>query len=205
MSDMSKLLESAEAQMSTHPISVNARDLFFKGHITAEEYQMLCKGETVAMSIRHTDKVSEGNPEHVQELTNKVSDAPHLDIASDTTVDYIDAVIRKAEKLVDAAAKEWMPEQINRTLIRTKQCPAGIKIDTLQPAIEVRFTLLDVEKETSRTVATAITIDTRLLVGDEEQDKLFWKKFEYQLHHKFSSIVLQLVKAIKSGNFGINQ
>lgn len=205
MSDTSKLLKTSEAQMNTHHISANARDLFFKGHITAEEYQMLCKGETVAMSIRYTNTVSEGDPEYGQKLTKKVADAPHLGIARDTTVDYIDAVIRKAEKLIDAAIEEWMPAQINNTLIRTKRCAAGVKTDPLQPVIEVRFTLLDVEKETSRTVATAMTINTRLLVDDEEQDKLFWKEFEYQLHHKFSSIVLQLVKAIKSSNFGINQ
>lgn len=205
MSDTSKLLKSEESQMNAHPVSVNARDLFFKGHITAEEYQMLCKGETVAMSIQYTDMVPEGKSQHVQELTKKVSEGSRLSIASDVTVGYIDTVIRKAEKLVDAAIEEWMPAQINNTLIRTKRCPAGVKTDPLQPVIEVRFTLLDIEKETSRTVATAMTIDTLLLVDDEEQDRLFWKKFEYQLHHKFSSIVLQLVKAIKSGNFGINQ
>lgn len=204
MSDMSKLLKSAEAQMNAHTVSANARDLFFKGHITAEEYQMLCKGETVAMSRQYTNKVPEGEPACVQESAKKTTDASHLDVASDSAVGYIDAVIQKAEKLVDAAIEEWMPAQINNTLIRTKRCPAGIKTDPLQPAIEVRFTLLDIEKETSRTVATAMTIDTLMLVDDEEQDKLFWKKFEYQLHHKFSSIVLQLIKAIKSGNFGIN-
>lgn len=204
MSDMSKLLKAAEAQMRTHPISVNARDLFFKGHITAEEYQMLCKGETVAMSIRTVDRIPDGEPDCIHEVAGKVAKVLEQSPVVDTTVNYLGSVIKKAEEIIDAAIDEWIPNQINNTLIRTKRCDIALKDDPLCPKFEVRFTLLNIEKETSQTIATAIGVDTRLLVGDEIKDKLFWDEFRYAVHNQFTTITLQLIKAIKTGNFGMN-
>ena len=205
MSDISKLLEAAASQKKTHPISVNAEDLFFKGHISAEECAMLCKGEQVAMSIRTTDKIPDGEPACMQEIAGKVVMSQNTArVEKNATIGYIGSVIKKAEEMTDAAISEWIPSQINNTLIRTKRCNTQIVDDPLCPRIEVRFTLLDIEKETSQTIATAISVDTRLLVGDEIKDKPFWDEFRYAVHNQFTTITLQLIKAIKTGNFGMN-
>lgn len=204
MSNIGKLLDAAAAQKKTHPISVNAEDLFFKGHITAEEYAMICKGEQVSMSIHSVDKIPEGEPDCVHEIAGKVAKSLEQSFVGNTTVSYLGSVIKKAEEIIDAAIEEWIPNQINNTLIRTKRCDIALKDDPLTPKFEVRFTLLNIEKETSQTIGTTIGVDTRLLVGDEIKDKPFWDEFQYAVHNQFTTITLQLIKAIKIGIFGVN-
>jgi hypothetical protein len=204
MSDIGKLLDAVAEQRKMHPISVNAEDLFFKGHITAEEYAMICKGEQVSMSIHTIDNIPEDEPDCVRETAEKVAKSLEQSPISNTTVSYLVSVIKKAEEIIDAAIEEWIPNQIDNTLIRTKRCDIALKDDPLTPKFEVRFTLLNIEKETSQTIGTTIGVDTRLLVGDEIKDKPFWVEFQYAVHNQFTTITIQLIKAIKIGIFGVN-
>lgn len=103
MSNIGKLLDAAAAQKKTHPISVNAEDLFFKGHITAEEYALICKGEQVSMSIHSVDKIPEGEPDCVHEIAGKVAKSLEQSLVGNTTVSYLGSVIKKAEEIIDAA------------------------------------------------------------------------------------------------------
>lgn len=204
MSDIGKLLDADADQRKMHLISVNAEDLFFKGHITAEEYAMICKGEQVSMSIHTIDKTPEDEPDCVREAAEKVAKSLEQSTISNTTVSYLVSVIKKAEEIIDAAIEEWIPNQIDNTLIRTKRCDIALKDDPLTLKFEVRFMLLNIEKETNQTIGTTIGVDTGLLVGDEIKDKPFWDKFRHAVRNQFTTITIQLIKAIKIGIFGVN-
>lgn len=203
MSDIGKLLNDSASQGKIHPISINAEDLFFKGHITAEEYFMLCKGEKISMSIHATDKVPEDGQICVQEVAEGLAKILKQNPVRDTT-SCLDTVIKTAKEIIDSTVEDWIPNQIDNTLIRTKRSEVSLEDNPLRPKFEVRFTLLNIEKETSQTIGTSIGVDTTLLVGDELKDKPFWDRFQYVVQNQFTTVALQLIRAIKTGNFGIN-
>lgn len=203
MSDIRKLLNDSASQGKIRPISVNAEDLFFKGNITAEEYAMLCKGEKISMSIHATDKVPEDEQICVQEVAEGLAKILKQNSVRDTT-SCLDTVIKTAKEIIDSTVEDWIPNQIDNTLIRTKRSEVSLEDNPLQPKFEVRFTLLNIEKETSQTIGTSIGVDTTLLVGDELKDKPFWDRFQYAVQNQFTTVALQLIRAIRTGNFGIN-
>ena len=203
MSDIGKLLNDSASQGKIRPISVNAEDLFFKGHITVEEYVMLCKGEKISMSIHATDKIPEDEPICVQEVAEGLAKILKQNPVSDTTI-CLDTVIKTAKEIIDSTVEDWIPNQIDNTLIRKKRSEVSLEDNPLRPKFEVRFTLLNIEKETSQTIGTSIGVDTTLLVGDELKDKPFWDRFQYAVQNQFTTVALQLIRAIKTGNFGIN-
>ena len=203
MSDIGKLLNDSASQGKIRPISVNAEDLFFKGHITAEEYSMLCKGKKISMSIHANDKIPEDEPICVQEVAEGLAKILKQNTVSDTT-SCLDNVIKTAKEIIDSTVEDWIPNQIDNTLIRTKRSEVSLEDSSLRPKFEVRFTLLNIEKETSQTIGTSIGVDTTLLVGDELKDKPFWDRFQYAVQNQFTTVALQLIRAIKTGNFGIN-
>ena len=110
-----------------------------------------------------------------------------------------------AKEIIDSTVEDWIPNQIDNTLIRTKRSEVSLEDNPLRPKFEVRFTLLNIEKETSQTIGTSIGVDTIMLAGDELKDKPFWDRFQYLVKNQFTTITLQLIKAIKAGNFGINR
>lgn len=203
MSDIGKLLNDSASQRKIRPISVNAEDLFFKGHITAEEYAMLCKGEKISMSIHATDKIPEDEKSCVQEVAEGLAKIQKQNPVSGIT-SCLDTVIKTAKEIIDSTVEDWIPNQIDNTLIRTKRSEVSLGDNPLRPKFEVRFTLLNIEKETSQTIGTSIGVDTTLLVGDELKDKPFWDRFQYAVQNQFTTVALQLIRAIKTGNFGIN-
>lgn len=203
MSDIGKLLNDSASQGKIRPISVNAGDLFFKGHITAEEYAMLCKGEKISMSIHATDKIPEDEKSCVQEVAEGLAKIQKQNPVSGIT-SCLDTVIKTAKEIIDSTVEDWIPNQIDNTLIRTKRSEVSLEDNLLRPKFEVRFTLLNIEKETIQTIGTSIGVDTTLLVGDELKDKPFWDRFQYAVQNQFTTVALQLIRAIKTGNFGIN-
>lgn len=203
MSDIGKPLNNSAYQGKIRLISVNAEDLFFKGHITAEEYAMLCKGEKISMSIHATDKIPEDETSCVQEVAEGLAKILKQNPVSDTTI-CLDTVIKTAKEIIDSTVEDWIPNQIDNTLIRKKRSEVSLEDNLLRPKFEVRFTLLNIEKETSQTIGTSIGVDTTLLVGDELKDKPFWDRFQYAVQNQFTTVALQLIRAIKTGNFGIN-
>ena len=205
MSDIEKLLANAADLRKTHPISVNAEDLFFKGHITAEEYAMVYKSEHTAMSIKSDVAIPDSDCYTRKQVARQGAEHNNLRITGMLAVKYISDAIAKAEKMVDDALEEWFPHQINYTIIRTKRDSIRNDLGPNLPTIPVRIVLINVEKETQQSLGTNISLDLALLVGDEIQDEIFWEHFQYALQNQFTTILLQLVKAIKTGNFGMNQ
>lgn len=203
MSDIGKPLNNSASQRKIRLISVNAEDLFFKGHITAEEYAMLCKGEKISMSIHATDKIPEDETSCVQEVAEGLAKIRKQNPVSGIT-SCLDTVIKTAKEIIDSTVEDWIPNQIDNTLIRTKRSEVSLEDNPLRPKFEVRFTLLNIEKETSQTIGTSIGVDTTMLVGDELKDKPFWDRFQYVVQNQFTTVALQLIRAIKTGNFGIN-
>lgn len=203
MSDIGKPLNNSASQGKIRLISVNAEDLFFKGHITAEEYAMLCKGEKISMSIHATDKIPEDETSCVQEVAEGLAKIRKQNPVSGIT-SCLDTVIKTAKEIIDSTVEDWIPNQIDNTLIRTKRSEVSLEDNSLRPKFEVRFTLLNIEKETSQTIGTSIGVDTTMLVGDELKDKPFWDRFQYAVQNQFTTVALQLIRAIKTGNFGIN-
>lgn len=203
MSDIGKPLNNSASQGKIRLISVNAEDLFFKGHITAEEYAMLCKGEKISMSIHLTDKIPEDETSCVQEVAEGLAKIQKQNPVSGIT-SCLDTVIKTAKEIIDSTVEDWIPNQIDNTLIRKKRSEVSLEDNPLRPKFEVRFTLLNIEKETSQTIGTSIGVDTTLLVGDGLKDKPFWDRFQYTVQNQFTTVALQLIRAIRTGNFGIN-
>lgn len=188
MSDISKFLDNLDKVSQTdewkekRQVVVSAEDLFFKGHITAEEYENICKGATVAMSIKKEPKET----------------APTLGIVGTASA------IKRLVDTVDSVLDTWVPKQINNTLIRTKrEMPRPEVADPENRAnIKVVFTLLDFEREMQRSLATDIALDLRSLTGVAQADRAYYDYFVNNVTNHIQMIVLQLVKSIQSGKFG---
>jgi hypothetical protein len=182
MSDISDMLQKLADKRKTRPLSVNAEDLFYKGHITAEELLMIQKGEDVAMSF---------------------SKEPELDIKQPNSLDslsYYGRAVEKVSGIVLTQATKWIPKQLNNNLIRYEVLPAEHLSKPLHIQFEVRFTILNFEKETQQTVGTAIPIDLGMLTQDEEQDQRSWEYFEYQIADHFQKIIMQMVLGLNAND-----
>lgn len=198
MSDIERMLKAAAEREKSRPVSANASDLFFRGLITAEEYETICKGETVAMSIQATNSIPEGEPSCIHRAAAACVDSLEFEENSNLDVSYVKDVIQKAESIIDSAIKNWIPSQINNTVIRAKRQPITVKTDPRHPCIEVRITLIDVAKRMQRTLGTGIDIPFDMMLGNKEQDKPFWEQFSYTIHNQFTSIVLQIIQNLNT-------
>lgn len=198
MSDIERLLKKAAEREKSRPVSANAEDLFFRGLITADEFETIYKGETVAMSIRAVDFIPEDEPACIQRAAAACVDTLKLEENSNLDVPYVKGVIQKAESIIDSAIKNWIPTQINNTVIRAKRQTITVKTDPRHPCIEVRITLIDVAKRMQRTLGTGIDIPFDMMLGNKEQDKPFWEQFSYTIHNQFTSIVLQIIQNLNT-------
>lgn len=197
MPDLAQMLASAMDEAAKSPVTMNSQDLFFKGHITAEEFKMNAKAEKWSQPAKSVD----ANPTKGFPLQQ---DAKFHFSSSVPEVDYFRIATIKAEKLVDSVLAKFMPKQINYTLIRTHREDALLKDDPRVPIISIRFTLIDLVKETQQSVATDIPLQFPMMVGNEEDDKVFWKHFEFEVTNQITTVVMQLMTTIISGNFVSN-
>lgn len=197
MPDIAHMLASAMDEAAQSPVTMNAQDLFFKGHITAEEFKMNAKAESWSKPAKSIDS----NPTKAFPIQQ---DAKVHFSSSVPEVDYFRIATIKAEKLVDTILAKFMPKQINYTLIRTHREDAMLKEDPRVPIISIRFTLIDLARETQQSVATDIPLQFPMMVGDEEKDRVFWKHFEFEVANQITTIVMQLMTTIISGNFVTN-
>lgn len=177
MSDIDNMLQKLAEKRKHRPLSVNAEDLLFKGHITAEEYAMICKGEDIAMSIKFDQKPEPDNIRLGDLGTAKI--------------------IEEAKKTVLSSATEWIPKQINNVLIRVKIAEVNYS-DPICPTIAVRIVLLDIANETQQNVATDIPVYLKLMTKDAEEDKIFWRQFHYTITNQFQQIALQLIHSLNT-------
>lgn len=198
MSDIERMLKSAAEREKSRPVSANAIDLFFRGLITADEYETICKGETVAMSIQAISSIPEEEPSCIHRAAAACVDSLKFEENSNLDVSYVKDVIQKAESIIDSAIKDWIPSQINNTVIRAKRQPITVEANPRHPCIEVRITLIDVAKRMQRTLGTGIDIPFDMMLGNKEQDKPFWVQFSYTIHNQFTSIVLQIIQNLNT-------
>ena len=198
MSDIERMLKAAAEREKSRPVSVNAEDLFFQGIITADEFETIYKGETVAMSIRAADFIPEDEPACIQRAAAACVDRLKFEENSNLDISYVKDVIQKAESIIDSAIKDWIPFQINSTVIRARRQPITVKADPRHPCIEVRITLIDVANKLQRTLGTGIDIPFNMMLGNREQDKPFWEQFSYTIHNQFTAIVLQIIQNLNT-------
>lgn len=177
MSDIDNMLQKLAEKRKHRPLSVNAEDLLFKGHITAEESAMICKGEDIAMSIKFDQ---EPKVDNIQ--------LGDLDTAR---------ILEEAKKTVLNSATEWIPKQINNVLIRVKIAEVNYS-DPTCPTISVRIVLLDIAKETQQHVATDIPVYLQLITEDAENDRIFWQHFQQTMTNQFQQIALQLIHSLNN-------
>lgn len=186
MSSIDKILQADASYQKACPLSANAQDLFMKGHITAEEFKTISKGEAIAMSISKEPKSELQANKPVMTGTENVTDCLKM--------------INKAKKIIDTSLETWVPKQLDHVVIRAST-DKNQEVDYGLIRFTVRFLLIDVKKETMRTVGTTISLDSRIPTGNDEKDKDFWKSFAETIQYQFRNIVLTLIRCIKTDSF----
>lgn len=180
--------QTAAEFQRTKPLSTNANDLFMKGHISADEYENIAKGEALGKSPHIT---------YGKEL-DKAMSQPIFQPVSDLPIGYYSTCTKQFIACLERTLETWIPNQIDHVVIRV----AIDKDPDIAPEIStytVRFKLIDVKKETAQQIATRVPLEWRYFKGNEEEDKQVWKYLEQHLETQFTMITMQLIKAIRTG------
>lgn len=190
MSEMDSLLAAVKQIPKETPLSVNAGDLFMKGHITAEEYSYITKGEKI---IKREPQVTAG-----KELGRPV----YHPFTDKIPIDFYSNCLKTYQSRLEAAIKTWVPHQIDHVIIRATY-DRDLQLEGMNPDMVVylvKFKLIDVKKETSQQVATQLTLDLRHFTGEQGHDDLAWKQLTQATEQQLHMIVLQLIYSIRTGN-----
>lgn len=188
MSNLDKIFEADRRARKEIPLSVNAHDLYMKGHITADEFKNVAKGERAARLVDDKTK---------NQSVILTSESKNLNLTP-----YCNSVIRNMRSKIDDAISTWVPNQIDHVVIRAERDKEVDTEDRHATFFTVRIKLLDVKKETLQQIATKIVLEwNRFSNANEAADAIVWEAITQNLHQQFQAIVLQLIRSIKTDCF----
>lgn len=189
MAGINSLLEAANRFQDSRPLTSNAQDLFMKGHITSDEYESIAKGEAITTNSPHITRGKELYNMLAQPISQPTNDLP---------IGYYNTCIKRFVTHLEQALELWIPNQIDHVVIK-----ASIDKDPeISPSVTsymIRFKLIDVKKETAQQIATRVPLEWSCFKGDEEEDKLAWRYIDQNLETQFTMIILNLIRAIRTG------
>lgn len=189
MAGINSLLEAAKRFQDSRPLTSNAQDLFMRGHINADEYESIAKGEAIATDSPH---ITRG-----KKLDSMLSQ-PTFQPTNDLPIGYYTTCVRKFVTHLEQALESWIPNQIDHVIIRAS-IDKDPEIAPSATFYTIRFKLIDVKKETAQQIATRVPLEWSYFKGDEEEDKLSWKYLDQNLETQFTMIILKLIHAIRTG------
>lgn len=207
MPDIAEILKSAAHKRKEEPLSANGMELFTRGHLTADELEVLTKGERMQNYINKHPEQESGNSGLIlpESATTKVP------------ATLMEKVVQQAESYIDQCLEAWMPKQIDHVVIRASRKPPEIPApgcSEYNAQISVHIHLLNVLKQTGQVMATDIGVTPPIKL-EEAAEKEFWEvlmnnpdtmeakgywiNFNQTLVNHFTNIVLQLIHGIKGG------
>lgn len=188
MPNLDNILAMDAQYRQEYPKTYRAKDMMLRGHLTAEEFDCVAKGESMEKFIENNPKMT-GNGEGII-LLNTVT----------TPVSEPDKLIKQATGYINQCISAWVPAQIDHVVIR-----AGVRetADTEDPTyihIQVGFKLFDVLQQTMQELATDVLVRRDIPQMDELTNKQYWIVFNERLVNQFTQIILQLIHEVKAGN-----
>lgn len=185
MPDLDKILAMDAQYRQEYPRTYRAKDMLLRGHLTAEEFDCVAKGEVMEKFIDNNLKSSNNSGIILPDSTAPVNES--------------DKLIKQATDYIDQCISTWVPSQIDQVVIR-----ANVRdlVDTTDPAcirLQISFKLFDVLQQTMQELATDVLVMRAVLTRDAPSAKQYWVEFNTNLVNQFTQIVLQLIHEIKAG------
>lgn len=201
MPDIERIIRDCEIKQHELPLSTNAYDMFMRGHLTAEQYQQVSAGE----EIRMAEEMKESRKGSIL-LTpdGEIPEDFHIPKALETnlrrqysTLEGVNLtkVTERCAKTIDKILDLTVPNQIDHVIIITKR-KKKLEVSMDGPRYKIHIKLMDVKKETAQLIGTDVLIPYEYCTTTD--DELFWKHFEEIIFKQFQTIVLQIIRAIKT-------
>lgn len=201
MPDIERIIRDCENKQRELPLSTNAYDMFMRGHLTAEQYQQVSAGE----EIRMAEEMKESRKGSIL-LTpdGEIPEDFHIPKALETnlrrqysTLEGVNLtkVTERCAKTIDKILDLTVPNQIDHVIIITKRTKK-LEISMDGPRYKIHIKLMDVKKQTAQLIGTDVLIPYEYCTTTD--DELFWKHFEEIIFKQFQTIVLQIIRAIKT-------
>ena len=201
MPDIERIIRDCENKQRELPLSTNAYDMFMRGHLTAEQYQQVSAGE----EIRMAEEMKESCKGSIL-LTpdGEIPEDFHIPKALETnlrrqysTLEGVNLtkVTERCAKTIDKILDLTVPNQIDHVIIITKRMKK-LEVSMDGPRYKIHIKLMDVKKQTAQLIGTDVLIPYEYCTTTD--DELFWKHFEEIIFKQFQTIVLQIIRAIKT-------
>lgn len=201
MPDIERIIRACENKQRELPLSTNAYDMFMRGHLTAEQYQQVSAGE----DIRMAEEMKESRKGSIL-LTpdGEIPEDFHIPKALETnlrrqysTLEGVNLtkVTERCAKTIDKILDLTVPNQIDHVIIITKR-KKKLEVSMDGPRYKIHIKLMDVKKQTAQLIGTDVLIPYEYCTTTD--DELFWKHFEEIIFKQFQTIVLQIIRAIKT-------
>ena len=196
MDEIEKMLAKVAAERSQRPLAANAQDLFFAGHLTAEEHNQVIAAEQVASRLPDMSRM----PTNPEELKKRDGDVFVITEGNKHIAPYLNDCIKNARGRIDSAIAFLVPNQIDHVIVRaSRSANTQVASSNTEVVVEVQLECINVKKKTKVVVATPITINVGYL-NNTDDDKTFWAFFDEQLVQQFAAVVMQLIQTIKKGD-----
>ena len=180
---------AAEAQYRReYPKTYRAKDMMLRGHLTAEEFECVAKGEAMEKFIENNPKAT-GDGEGII-LPDSVT----------VPVDKKDKLIDQATDYIDQCISAWVPSQLDHLVIRAGVRKTVGKTDPSYIHIQVGFKLFNVLEQTMQELATDVLVMRDVPQMDADTANRYWITFNEYLVNQFTQIVLQILHEVKAGN-----
>ena len=188
MLNLDKILEADAQYRQEYPKTYRAKDMMLRGHLTAEEFECVAKGEAM-------EKFIENNPIPTGDKSGII--LPNT-VAS--PVRETDKLIKQATDYINQCISAWVPSQLDHLVIRAGVREASVTKDPEFINIQVGFKLFNVLQQTMQEVATDITVMRDVPQMDAATAKQYWIIFNERLVNQFTQIILQIIHEVKAGN-----
>lgn len=187
MRNLDEILATDARYREEYPKTYRAKDMMLKGHLTAEEFDCVSRGESMEKFIENSTKLTGDSGSII--LPETVT-AP----MSDT-----DKLIEQATEYINRCINTWVPSQLDQVVIRAGVRDKAVRIEPTYIHIQVGFKLFDVLQQTMQELATDVTVRQDVSTMDAPTANQYWIVFNESLVNQFTQIVLQLIHEIKAG------
>ncbi len=187
MPNLDKILAMDAQYRKEYPRTHNAKDMLLRGHLTAEEFDCVAKGEAM-------EKFIENNPKSTDEGSGII-----LPGNSVSPVSEPDKLIKQATDYIDQCISTWVPSQLDHLVIRAGVRETEGMPDPTYIHIQVGFKLFNVLQQTMQELATDVLVRRDVPQMDASMTNQYWIMFNEHLVNQFTQIILQLIHEIKAG------
>ena len=106
MPNLDKILAMDAQYRKEYPRTYNAKDMLLRGHLTAEEFDCVTKGEAME---KYIDNNTEAAGEKKGIILTGIAPAPKTET---------DKLVEQAEEYIGQAIQAWVPRQLDHVVVR---------------------------------------------------------------------------------------